>query len=267
MIPVVLAIGGSDSSGGAGIQVDSRTIDAWGAWPATVVTAITAQNTTGVQAANALDARWVAKQLDAVLDDMNVVAVKTGMLASGAVIRVVAEALRARHPAHVVSDPVLASGGGAPLLEENALDALRQEMIPQMTLITPNVGEAERLTGRAIRSVDDAARAGQALRELGATAALVTGGHLPDAPGTDVLVTADGVTAFPPDWIDVGRVHGTGCVLASSIAAALALGRTLPDAVAQARTFVRDALRHSVAVGAGDRCLVPGGRRSVPEAP
>jgi hydroxymethylpyrimidine/phosphomethylpyrimidine kinase len=251
MRPVVLSIAGSDPSAGAGIQADLKTIEANGGYAATVVTAVTAQNTRGVRVARALEPGLLSAQLDAVFDDLPVRAVKSGMLSGEEQIRVIAAALRRFVPAHYVCDPVMLSGSGFTLLQPEALAALKRELLPLCTLVTPNAPEAEALTGRTVRSPDDAEAAGAALLECGAAAVLVSGGHLPERRATDVLVTGQGVTVFEGQAVDAPHDHGTGCVLASAVATHLALGRPLVDAIRAGKRFVTEALKHGLPLGKG----------------
>jgi len=270
--PHVLSIAGSDSSGGAGIQADVRTIASLGGRPLTVVTAVTAQGRDGVRAASPVDEGLVRAQLRACLEE-HPAAAKTGMLATAGIVRAVAEALREQRPPHVVCDPVLRATsppasppppagtspagtppGSAPLLDEDGIAALVTELLPLVSVVTPNAPEAERLTGRPVRTADDAERAGRELLERGAAAALVKGGHLERAHGTDVLVTSSGTRRFEGEWIDAPPVHGTGCVFSAALATALAFGATLPEAVVRARAVVRDVIRAAPAAdAAGER--------------
>ncbi|MDE2966944.1 MAG: bifunctional hydroxymethylpyrimidine kinase/phosphomethylpyrimidine kinase [Chloroflexota bacterium] len=248
---VVLSIAGSDSSAGAGIQADLKSITANGGYAATVVTAVTAQNTLGVQGAWPLPLESVREQIDSVFDDLDVAAVKTGMLGSPEMIELVADELAARRPAFVVIDPVMISKTGFALLAENASLTLRERLLPLASIVTPNVHEAQALTGLSIKTVDDAQQAGEMLIGAGASAALVKGGHLEGAPATDVLVTADSTEVFEGEWIDQRHTHGTGCTYASAIAARLALGEELRVAIGNAKSYVTEAIRGGLEIGAG----------------
>ena len=248
---VVVSIAGSDSSAGAGIQADIKAIAANGAYAASVLTAITAQNTVGVQSAYPLPVDVVRAQIASVFDDLDVAGVKTGMLGDAQMILAIADELRSRQPGFVVLDPVMISKTGFPLLEQAAVATLREQLLPLATVVTPNVHEAESLTGLSVRSVADAERAGQALLEMGCRAALIKGGHLEEAPATDVLVTRDGVDVIAGEWVESRHTHGTGCTYASSIAARLALGEPLPAAVRSAKIYVTEAIRAGLAIGAG----------------
>lgn len=249
----VLVVAGSDSGGGAGIQADVKTITALGGYAATAVTALTAQNTLGVAKVLATDPDFVREQMEVVLTDIGADAIKTGMLGSPAVVRVVARAckrLAAMTP--IVVDPVMVAKGGQPLLDPDARDALKSELLPLAALVTPNVPEAESLSGVRIAGVDDLARAAERLLLLGPAAVLVKGGHLPGDVVVDVLRTADGgEVRFESPRIDSRSTHGTGCTLASAIALGIAEGLTLEGAVARARLYVFEAIRTAPGFGEG----------------
>jgi hydroxymethylpyrimidine/phosphomethylpyrimidine kinase len=251
MIPVVLTIAGSDSSAGAGIQADLKAISANGGYGASVITAITAQNTRGVTAAVELDLDLIRAQADAVFGDLRVAAVKTGMLASAAVIETVAKTLRDHRPPHYVLDPVMVSKTGFPLLRPEAVGALRDTLLPLATLLTPNVHEAHALTGLPVRTPAEAEAAGRQLLAAGAGAVLVKGGHLQEQPATDVLVTSEGVRAFPGEHLDARHTHGTGCTYSAAIATQLAHGHPLEAAIAHAKAYVTEAIRGGLPIGQG----------------
>ncbi len=251
MYPTVLTVAGSDSSGGAGIQADLKAIAANGGYGASAVVAITAQNTHGVRAACAVALDLVRAQIDAVFEDLDVAACKTGMLADDAVIETVAEALRRHRPRHMVCDPVMISKTGFALLSETGVGALVARLLPLTTLVTPNVHEARALSGIEVRTADDAERAGRAILERGPAAVLVKGGHLEDGTATDVLVTPRGTRRFPGERLDSPHTHGTGCTYSAAIATQLALGAPLEEAVGLAKRFVTAAIRHGLAVGSG----------------
>ena len=251
MIPVVLTIAGSDSSAGAGIQADLKAISANGGYGASVITAITAQNTQGVTAAVELDLDLIRAQADAVFGDLRVAAVKTGMLASAGVIETVAKTLRDHRPPHYVLDPVMVSKTGFPLLRPEAVGALRETLLPLATLVTPNVHEARALTGLPVRTPAEAEAAGRQLVAAGAGAVLVKGGHLEERPATDVLVTREGVRVFPGEYLDARHTHGTGCTYSAAIATQLAHGWPLEEAIARAKAYVTEAIRGGLAVGQG----------------
>ena len=250
---VVCSIAGSDSSGGAGIQADLKAIAACGAYGATVITAITAQNTRGVQSVHALPVEVVEAQLDAVFDDLQVAAVKTGMLSNPAVVESVARALRRRAPLPLplVVDPVMVSKSGHALLRSEAVASLRQALLPLATLVTPNRHEAEALTGVPVTDVATAQVAARILLAQGCHAVLVKGGHFDSHTATDVLVSAAGTAVFEAPRIDTPHTHGTGCTLAAAIASFLARGDDLAAAVRRAKSYVTEAIRAGIALGAG----------------
>jgi hydroxymethylpyrimidine/phosphomethylpyrimidine kinase len=255
--PLALTIAGSDSCGGAGIQADIKSMEANGVFAASVVTAVTAQNTRAVTAAFDLPLDIIEAQLDAVADDFTFGAVKTGMLSSAAIIGLVARKVREhgsgmRPFAPLVVDPVMISKSGFALLKPDAVDALRQELLPLATLVTPNVHEAERLTDTEIRTRADAETAARAIHALGPQAVLVKGGHLDgERDAVDVLFDGAEVHAFRSERIDTPHTHGTGCTYASAIAAWLARGAALPEAVRRAKAYVTEAIRHGLAIGGG----------------
>ncbi|MET0294284.1 MAG: bifunctional hydroxymethylpyrimidine kinase/phosphomethylpyrimidine kinase [Phenylobacterium sp.] len=246
----VLIIAGSDSGGGAGIQADIKTVTALGGYAATAITAVTVQNTLGVSAVHPIPVDVVRGQARAVLDDIGADALKTGMLGDVAMVEAVAEIL-AGAGAPAVVDPVMVAKGGAPLLGERAVEAVRRLMIPRAALLTPNAPEAEALTGMAVNTPDAARRAGEALLELGARAVLMKGGHLPGERVVDLLITPGGETAFEGERIDTRHTHGTGCTLASACAVGLAQGLDLVPAVARAWDYVHQAMLHAPGFGAG----------------
>ena len=251
MIPIVLTIAGSDSSAGAGIQADLKAIAANGGYGACVITAVTAQSTRGVTAAAELDLDLIRAQADAVFGDLKVAAVKTGMLASAAVIETVAKVLRDWRPPHYVLDPVMVSKTGFALLRPEAVAALGEALLPLATLVTPNVHEAQVLTGTRIRTLAEAEEAGRRLVAAGAPAVLVKGGHLEERPATDVLVTPTGVRIFSGEHVDARHTHGTGCTYSAAIATQLAHGRSLEDAIVRAKAYVTEAIRAGLPVGQG----------------
>jgi hydroxymethylpyrimidine/phosphomethylpyrimidine kinase len=250
-LPVVLTIAGSDPSAGAGIQADLKAISANGGYGASVITAITAQNTRAVTAAAEVGLDLIRAQIAAVFEDLDVRAVKSGMLASRGVIEVVADELGRRRPRHYVLDPVMVSKTGFPLLEPEAVDALRRNLLPRATLVTPNTHEAEALAGFPVATLADAERAGRAIVEAGAPAALVKGGHLQDRPGTDVLVTAAGVEVIAGEHLAARHTHGTGCTYSAAIATWLARGLPLAAAVTRAKAYITEAIRGGLPIGHG----------------
>ena len=243
----VLVVAGSDSGGGAGIQADIKAVMAMGGYATTAVTALTAQNTLGVHAVHPVPADFVRRQIVAVLDDIGADAVKTGMLGEADVVEAVAGTL-AQCGLPIVVDPVMVAKGGAPLLSANAVAALRARLLPIATLLTPNLPEAEALLGRPI---PDPAEAARALRESGAKAVLLKGGHADGPVVTDVLAHAGGVDYFEMPRLATRHTHGTGCTLASAIAAGLAQGLDLIEAITRARAYVQEAIRTAPGYGAG----------------
>lgn len=252
-VPIALTIAGSDSGGGAGIQADLKTFSAFGVYGASVVTALTAQNTKGVFAIHQVPAQFITAQMDAVLSDFRVAAVKIGMLGSAAASGAIAASLRQYRPRNVVLDPVLAASSGEKLLSADALDALRT-LIAQADLVTPNLSEAAILTGAA-EAASEAEMVAQAqkLLALGAGAVLIKGGHGSGAESVDLLVDDASRTRFALPRVDTRNTHGTGCTLSAAIAAGLAKKLSLNDAVGQAKAYVTAALKAAdrLEIGAG----------------
>lgn len=247
----VLIIAGSDSGGGAGIQADIKTVTALGGYAATAITAVTVQNTLGVSGVHPIPLEVVEAQARAVLDDIGADAIKTGMLGSVETVELVARMLDGAQPVPAVIDPVMIAKGGAPLLADRAVEAVRRLLVPRAALLTPNAPEAEALTGLPVTSADEARKAGEALLALGARAVLMKGGHIPGERVVDLLITADGETVFEGERIDTRHTHGTGCTLASACAAGLAQRLPLAAAVARAWDFVHQAMLHAPGLGAG----------------
>ena len=248
----VLIVAGSDSGGGAGIQADIKTVTALGAYAMTAVTALTAQNTTGVAAIFEVPPEFVAEQIAVVADDIGADAVKTGMMAGRAIIEAAATALSA-HAGDVpwVVDPVMVAKGGQRLLDGDAEEALKSLLVARAAVVTPNVPEAEALTGIGIAGPEDMEPAARALLESGAGAVLLKGGHMEGDTVTDLLLTGDGVERFHSPRIDTPHTHGTGCTLASAIAAGLAQGLAVRAAVARARDYVHEAILTAPGFGRG----------------
>ena len=245
----VLTIAGSDSGGGAGIQADLKTMLAMGVHGMSVLAAVTAQNSVGVQGSWDLPVEAVLAQLDSVLDDIGVDSVKTGMLSSAALVSAVAGRL-ARVAAPLVVDPVGVSKHGDPLLQPDAVEVLRRELVPLATVLTPNLPEVELLTGVRVSSQDDLGTAAEAMLALGPAWVLVKGGHLA-ADAVDLLSDGTVEHLFRASRLDNRHTHGTGCTLASAIASRLALGDTVPEAVAAAKAYVTGAISSGFALGAG----------------
>lgn len=249
---VALTIAGSDSGGGAGIQADLKTFAAWQCYGTSVIVAITAQDTLGVHAVHPVPAEIITAQLQAVANDLPADAVKTGMLATRELVELVAEFIRARAYPHYVLDPVMVASSGDRLLDADAVTAVRDQLMPLAALITPNLDEAELLTGLEVRNPDAMARAGKALLDLGARAVLVKGGHLESDILVDILVTPDCVERFARSRIVTRATHGTGCTLSAAITAALALGMPLDRAVSAALEYLQRAIREAPGLGKGN---------------
>jgi hydroxymethylpyrimidine/phosphomethylpyrimidine kinase len=247
----VLVIAGSDSGGGAGIQADIKTITALGGYAATAITAVTVQNTLGVSGVHPIPLEVIAAQARAVLDDIGADAIKTGMLGDAAIVETVAAAIDHAGSVPAVIDPVMVAKGGASLLADAAIGAVKSLMIPRAALLTPNAPEAAALTGLSVETTDDLRRAGEALLALGAKAVLMKGGHIAGERVVDVLMTAEGETSFEGERIDTRHTHGTGCTLASACAAGLAQGLSLEEAVARAWNYVHEAMLRAPGLGAG----------------
>ena len=242
-----LTIAGSDSGGGAGIQADLKTFAARGVYGMSALTAITAQNTVGVQGIFELPPEFVALQIDSVVRDIGVDAVKTGMIANSEIIAVVAAKIREHSLLYVVVDPVMVAKGGDLLLKTEAIQALIEQLIPLAEVVTPNAHEAEVLTGIYIESLADMQRAAEVIHKLGAANVLVKGGHVEVFAGESVDVLFDGVdfTLLRAERIDSVNTHGTGCTLASAIAAELAKGSSVREAAETAKRYVTDAIRRA----------------------
>ncbi len=249
-VPTALTIAGSDSGGGAGIQADLKTFSALGVFGTSALTAITAQNTRAVTAVFELPAAIVAAQIDAVVVDIGADAVKTGMIASSELIRVVAAKLREHGLRTLVVDPVMVAKSGDRLLREEAVEALRRELIPLATVVTPNLPEAEVLVGRPVETLDDMRAAAADIVELGARSVVVKGGHLASDP-IDLFYDGERAFELPARRIETTSTHGTGCTFASAIAALLARGENLEAAVRGAKDYVTTAIERAYPVGHG----------------
>ena len=248
----VLIIAGSDSGGGAGIQADIKTVTALGGYAMTAITAITVQNTQGVFGVHGVPTNIVADQIRVVMEDIGADALKIGMLGDAATVEAVADAIEKHAPnVPLVLDPVMIAKGGASLLQETAIDALKRRLIPRARLVTPNAPEAERLTGLRVQGEEEQERAGEALLDLGAHAALVKGGHIPGDMIRDVLITADEAHIFEGYRIETNATHGTGCTLASAIAVSIAQGISLEYSVERARQYLREAILQAPGFGHG----------------
>lgn len=248
----ILIIAGSDSGGGAGIQADIKTVTMLGGYAMTAITAITVQNTLGVQAVWPVPVGAVTDQMRAVLSDIGADAIKTGMLGTAPLVEAVAETLAEAAPAAPrIIDPVMIATSGHRLVDDKAIGAIRSELVPRARLVTPNAPEAEILTGKSVETLDGQRRAAERLLELGANGALVKGGHIPGGVIHDVLQTTTGEWIFDGPRIDTNATHGTGCTLASAIAALIGQGASLPEAVERARAYLTGALRAAKGHGQG----------------
>jgi hydroxymethylpyrimidine/phosphomethylpyrimidine kinase len=250
-----LTIAGSDSGGGAGIQADLKTFAAHGVFGTSAITAVTAQNTLGVVTWQALPADLVTAQIEAIAGDIGADAVKIGMLANAAIVEAVAAAVAALDLPLVVLDPVMIAKGGDRLLQEDAVETLRAELLPRVHVVTPNIPEAEALTGMRIESIEGMRKAGRRILEFGPRVVLVKGGHFESGEGAryaiDVACLGDKSFELRAPRIATSNLHGTGCTLSSAIAAHLALGRGDRDALTLAKEYVTGAIRHAPGLGRG----------------
>ncbi|MER3403024.1 MAG: bifunctional hydroxymethylpyrimidine kinase/phosphomethylpyrimidine kinase [Armatimonadota bacterium] len=245
-----LTIAGSDSGGGAGIQADLKTFAALGVYGTTAITALTVQNTKGVQAVFPVDPEFVGRQIDSILTDIGADAVKTGMLFSAEIIQVVAERIRRYAVASLVIDPVMVAKSGDRLLREDAIEALKNVLIPLALVVTPNLGEASVLTGFAVHDKPSMQESARTIHTLGARWVVVKGGHLRDC-ADDLLYDGREFYWFPASHLDTPHTHGTGCTFSAAIAAYLAKGESVPEAVRLAKQYLMQALRTAKPIGAG----------------
>ena len=250
MLPRVLIIAGSDSGGGAGLQADLKTISALGAFGMTAVTALTAQNTTGVYGVVEVPPEFVARQIEVCVRDLGCDAVKTGMLSSAALIEAVAAKVEEQRLRPLVVDPVMVAKSGAPLLRPEAVAALKARLLPLATVVTPNLHEAQALTGRAVATLQDMKEAARMIHGLGPRNVVVKGGHLAGV-AADLLFDGRDFTEYRTERIETKHTHGTGCIFASALAAHLAAGQGVPEGVAAAKRFVTAAIRGGLALGQG----------------
>ncbi len=251
-IPIALTIAGSDSSGGAGIQADLKTFSAFGVYGASVIVALTAQNTHGVQGVHPVPADFVAQQMTSVLSDLDVGAIKTGMLATAEIVETVVAGLAQAAGRPLVVDPVMVATSGDVLLDPNAVDAVRRRLLPIATVITPNIPEAAVLLGSAqAKTETEVIAQAKALLDLGPGAVLVKGGHGSDNTAVDILASASGIDRFAQPRLDTRHTHGTGCTLSAAIAALLAQGVALRPAVERAKAYVWQGLEHGRTLGVG----------------
>ncbi len=259
-IPVAMTIAGTDSGGGAGIAADLKTFAALGVHGTCVVTAVTAQNTQGVQQTHSLPAALVSAQIDSIITDLPCHAAKTGMLATAEIITTVAERVRAHHITPLVVDPVMVATSGGRLIEEEAVEALLKELLPLADLLTPNMAEASVLLSQPVENLQQMQAAARQLCELGPRAVVIKGGHLPGA-AVDVLVDSRTGQAHQlrGPRMDTAGTHGSGCVFAAAVAAALAKGAELSAAVREAKDFVTQAIATALPIGKGPGPVNPGG--------
>jgi hydroxymethylpyrimidine/phosphomethylpyrimidine kinase len=248
--PTAMTIAGSDSGGGAGIQADLKTFSALGVFGTSTLTAITAQNTVGVTAVHEVPTEVISAQIDAVMTDIGADAVKTGMLSSSAIVATVSDAVRRHGITNLVVDPVMVAKSGDRLLREEAISSICNDLIPLARVVTPNIPEAEDLTGLSINNDSDVRRAAEAIIGMGARSVVIKGGHR-DGPPTDVLYDGERFLEFTTERIPSTNTHGTGCTFASAVAAGLAHGLDIPDAVQQGKDYVTAAIRSAYPIGEG----------------
>ena len=248
----VLIIAGSDSGGGAGIQADIKTVTALGGYAMTAITALTVQNTMGVSNIHTVPESFIVEQMDTVLSDLGADVIKTGMLHSASVIEAVSAArLRLCPDVPLVADPVMVSTSGSRLLEESAIDALKRDLLVQANVLTPNIPEAEALTGMTIQDEEDMIHAASMLLTLGPKVVVMKGGHLPGSKIRDLVITQEDKVTYTHDRVETSSTHGTGCTLASAIATGIAQGMDPADAVDRARLYVLEAIRTAPGFGKG----------------
>lgn len=246
----LLTIAGSDSCGGAGIQADLKTFSAHGVYGMSVITAVTAQNTQGVLAVQDISAELIGKQIEAIFDDIRVDGLKVGMVSQIETINVIAEGLRCYKPSKIVLDPVMVSKSGYHLLQPEAKEALAGSLLPLATVVTPNIPEAEVLTGIKIDSIENMEKAARMIYEMGPQNVLIKGGHLDDE-ATDILFDGTNIRHLKSRRINTKNTHGTGCTLSSAIASNLAKGYSVEKAVVKAKEYITTAIENSLSIGRG----------------
>lgn len=251
MRPQVLTIAGSDSGGGAGIQADLKTFQELGAFGTSVLTAITAQNTLGVHGVETISVEMITKQLDAVVNDFQITACKTGMLVDAERIEAVAKVLERHRFQHVVVDPVMVAKGGASLLQDSAVEALRMKLLPHATVVTPNIPEAEVLAGIEIRTESDRMKAARLIRALGVDVVIIKGGHMEGVKAVDLIVSESEAFQVSAPRVQTKDTHGTGCTFSAALTAELAYGKALRQAVVDAKQFIHQAITHGLSIGQG----------------
>jgi hydroxymethylpyrimidine/phosphomethylpyrimidine kinase len=246
-----LTIATSDSGGGAGIQADLKAIQANGVFALSVLVALTAQNTKTVSLVHPLPRDIIEAQIDAVFDDFEIGGVKTGMLFSADIVKWVSAKLRALKVKNLVVDPVMISKSGCELLKPGAVEQVKKDLFPLARIVTPNIHEAQRLADTTIKTLEDAKEAARRIHKLGPANVLVKGGHLSEQPATDLLYNGKHFTIIPGEFINTPNTHGTGCTYSAAIAAHLALGKELVEAVRAAKAYITEAIRHSLTIGHG----------------
>lgn len=246
----LLTIAGSDSCGGAGIQADLKTFSAHGVYGMSVITAVTAQNTQGVLAVQDISAELIGKQIEAIFDDIRVDGLKIGMVSQIETINAIAEGLRFYKPSNIVLDPVMVSKSGYHLLQPEAKEALASSLLPLATVVTPNIPEAEVITGRRIDGIEDMEKAARMIFEMGSQNVLIKGGHLDDE-ATDILFDGTNIICLKSRRVDTKNTHGTGCTLSAAIASNLAKGYSIGEAVARAKEYITVAIENSLSIGKG----------------
>ena len=251
MRPQVLTIAGSDSGGGAGIQADLKTFQELEVFGTSVLTAVTAQNTRGVHGVEAVSPELITQQLDAIGSDFSIAACKTGMLFDAARIEAVATGVKRHVFNRLVVDPVMVAKGGAPLLQDTAVDALKTSLLPLATVVTPNVPEAEVLTGLTIRSFNDRLEAARRMLAYGVRAVILKGGHLEGETAEDLIMMESEVFLLSAPRIQTSDTHGTGCTFSAALTAELAKGRSIMEAAVTAKRFIQSAITHGLEIGAG----------------
>lgn len=252
LLPTALTVAGSDCSGGAGVQADLKTFSANGVFGMSVITSVVAENTSRVISVENLPPKMISDQFDAVFEDIAVNAVKVGMLSDEIRMETVARKLQEYSPEFVVIDPVMIAKGGHALMEQNAMDALKKLVIPLAFVLTPNIPEAEAISGMTVNSIEDMKSAAKIIHELGAENVIIKGGHLgADEDASDVLFDGNDFYYFSAKRIDTKNTHGTGCTFSSAIAANLAKGKNVRDSVAEAKRYVQTAIEHSLDIGKG----------------
>lgn len=246
-----LTVAGSDSGGGAGIQADLKTFQELGVYGMSVITAITAQNTLGVHGVHPIPLDMVEQQMDAIAEDMGTDALKTGMLFSSELIETVAKKIKQHGWRNLVVDPVMVAKGGSRLLQEEAVAALKTHLIPLARLVTPNIPEAQVLTGRTLDTIEDRKEAARHIFQMGAQHVMIKGGHVDGDMSIDLFFDGQHFIELSAKRIDTGNTHGTGCTFAAAATAALAAGASLEQAVRQAKSFIQAAIEHALSIGKG----------------